>query len=110
MKDIYITLEPYEAISIIDSTMQGKISGQKIDQYITTNGSNTVAVLIYEQYYARVENRLTLTAIIDKVNEKTHVRLISTGGGKNMLFKFDWGASQSMENSIEKALSQYKII
>lgn len=110
MTEIYVTIEPYEAISIIDRTMQGKISGKKIDQYITTTGESPVAVLIYEQYYARVENRVTLTAIIDKVDGKTHIRLVSTGGGQGMLFKFDWGASMSMENSVLKNLKQYKII
>lgn len=109
MTEFYVNLEPYDVVSHIDKTMQGKISGQQIDRYITGDGENTVAVLVYEQYYQRVQNRLTLTAIVDKVSGKTHVRLVSSGGGTNVFFKFDWGASGSLENSVERALSLYKI-
>lgn len=109
MTEFYVNLEPYDVVGHIDKTMQGKISGQKIDRYITGEGKNTVAVLVYEQYYQRVQNRLTLTAIVDKVGGKTHVRLVSSGGGTNVFFKFDRGASGSLENSVERALSPYKI-
>lgn len=110
MTEFYVNLEPYQVVNTIDMAMTGKISGRKVDQYITGDGVNTMAVLIYEQYYYRVQNRVTLTVIVDKVGGRTHVRLVSTGGGTGVLLRFDWGASYSMEKSVEIALTPYKII
>lgn len=109
MTDLYVSLEPYDAVRLIDDKVSKSISGIKADQYITGDGTNIVAVLVYEKYYYRVSNRLTLTVIIDKVGSRTHIRLVSTGGGQGVLFRFDWGASDSMENSVARALQQYII-
>lgn len=105
MKDFYVNLEPHEVICKINSIIKNTVSGEQIDEYISGVGENAVAVTVYEQYFYRVNNRLTLTSIVDKVYGKTHVRLISAGGGAGVVFRFDWGAAASMEQSVIDALS-----
>lgn len=104
MKDFYVNLEPHEVISKINSILANTVSGEKIDEYISGVGEHAVAVTVYEQYFYRVSNRITLTSIVDRVDGKTHVRLVSAGGGSGII-RFDWGASESMEQSVIVALS-----
>lgn len=104
MKDFYVNLEPHEVICKINSILENTVSGEKIDEYISGVGEHAVAVTVYEQYFYRVSNRITLTSIVDRVDGKTHVRLVSAGGGSGVVFRFDWGASESMEESVIDAL------
>lgn len=101
MKDFYVNLTPREAISKISNASGGDV----IDEYVVGSGENAVTVTVYEQYYFRINGCVTLTAIVDKVYGKTHVRLVSAGGGYGIL-RFDWGTSKSMEQSVIVALSE----
>lgn len=100
MKDFFANLTPREVISKISNASGGDI----IDEYVSGVGENATTVVIFEQYYFRINGCVTLTAIIDKVYGKTHVRLVSAGGGSGII-RFDWGASASMEESVIDALS-----
>lgn len=99
MKDFYVNLTPRKAISKISNALGGNI----IDEYVSGIGENAVTVTVFEQYYFRINSCVTLTAIIDKVYGKTHIRLVSAGGSG--IIRFDWGASKFMEQSVIVALS-----
>ena len=100
MKDFYVNLEPREVISKIN-----KYGGEIVDKYTAGFGENAVTVTVYEQYYFRINGRVALTSIIDRVFGKTHVRLISAGSGYG-LFNFDMGAAISMEESVMDELRE----
>lgn len=95
MKDFYVNLEPREVVRRIN-----KLGGEIVDEYTAGFGENEVSVTVYEQYYFRISSHITLTSIVDRVGGKTHVRLISAGGGSGIILNFDWGASNSMEESV----------
>lgn len=99
MKDFFVNLTPRETVSKICNASGSDI----IDEYVSGIGENAVTVTVYEQYYFRINGCVTLTAIIDKIYGKTHVRLVSAGGGAGII-RFDWGAAASMEESVIDAL------
>lgn len=46
-------------------------------------------MMVFEKHYYRAGNRLTLTVIINNLEDITRVHYISGGGGQG-LFTFDW--------------------
>lgn len=105
MTDLVVTLSVQRALDIISKTVDDSISGTIIDSHPLPCGG---AVNIYEKYYYRAENMLTLTAVVYPEGANTHVHLVGGGGGSG-IFGIDWGASGSFETSIEKALERYII-
>lgn len=68
-----------------------------------------IAILIFEKYYFRAENRASLTVIVDNLNGNTSLRVIAAGSSKGMFFNFDWGAADNFAESVRKILNQYII-
>lgn len=110
MTDFDVSVSPYEAIDLIDkAVINGSITGQKIDEYVSDMGNGTkLTVSVYEKHYYRAGNRLTLTVVADNLRGKTHIHVVSGGGGQG-LFRFDWGASGSFEDVVTGTLYQYII-
>lgn len=111
MNTFFVSLLKEHAVQMIkNAIINGSISGELIDAYtINTPQGLECIVLIFEKYYNRVSNRLTLTVVIDDFCEKTRVHYISGGGGEGFLFNFDWGASESFASVVPNTLSQYII-
>ena len=84
MTDLYVSISPQEVATLINKTIINySITGELIDEYVTaTDNGATVIVQVYEKHYARVENRLTLTVVIDNMSGKTHIHAIGGGGGQ----------------------------
>ena len=57
-------------------------------------------LFIVEKFFFRTSNRATLTALLTKDDDYCKAVIVGSGGGQGMIFKFDWGASSSFENSI----------
>lgn len=107
MVNLYVSISPEEIAKLINDTINNSsVTGELIDEYVRdTEKGTTVIVQIYEKYYYRVDNRLTLTVVIDNISGRTHIHAISGGGGE--LFKCDGGASESFEDSIYDAIYKY---
>ncbi len=107
MTNLYVSISPKEtAKQIHDTIINDSVTGELIDEYVTDMGNGTeVIIQVYEKFYLRAENRLTLTIIIDNVTGKTHIHAISGGGGE--LFRCDGGASDDFEQSIYDAIYKY---
>ena len=110
MTDFYVSITPQEAAQIINRyIVNGSITGVLIDEYVNDNSTGkAVIVQVYEKHYYRVGNRLTLTVVIDNIDENTHIHVIGGGGGQGF-FRFDWGASDSFESCAYNALYEYVI-
>ena len=110
MTDFYVSVPPKEAAELINRyIINGSFTGVLIDEYSNDNNNgNAVIVQVYEKHYYRAGNRLTLTVVIDNIDDKTHIHVTGGGGGEGF-FRFDWGASESFETCAYNALNKYVI-
>lgn len=106
--DMRVRLEPFETLNLVTSSIvDGSITGELIDSHTVQGHDGKLCIVaVFEKHYYRAGNRLTLTVIIDNMDNCTKVHSISGGGGEG-LFRFDWGASESFESCVEEALSEY---
>lgn len=90
--DFNVNLAPQVAMQMIDNgIVNGSLSGERIDYYEVHNTAGYLCITaVYEKFYYRAGNRLTLTVIIDNMRGTTHVHAIGGGGGNGAFFKFDW--------------------
>ena len=110
MVEFLVRVSPQEAVDLVDKEIvNGSITGEKVDEHIcTTDSVREVRVVVYEKHYYRGDNRLTLTLTVYSLGGYTRVHAVGGGGGHGFL-RFDWGASESFADSVERALYQYKI-
>ena len=108
---IYVSVDPATAANIVSNYIVGRsISGELIDDYVLHHtGGGTCRVMVFEKYFYRVSNRLTLTVTIDNFEGRTRVHCVSGGGGQGVFFRFDWGSSDSFARSAYRALQDYII-
>ena len=66
-------------------------------------------LFIVEKFFFRTSNRATLTALLTADGDYCNAVVVGSGGGQGMFFKFDWGASDSFENSILGILDRKNI-
>lgn len=92
-----VNLSLEETISELDDgIVRESVTGERIDYHVITgNKDNGAVLLVYEKYFSRVGNRITLTIIVDNLDGPTKVHSIGGGAAQGMFFKFDWGASSS---------------
>ena len=79
---IYVSKDPATAADLISRyIVGGSISGELLDDYVLQHGeSGYCRVMVFEKYYYRVSNRLTLTVAIDNFEGRTRVHCVSGGG------------------------------
>lgn len=108
--DINVSISLSEAEEhIYNAVVNSSISGELIDRYVINKFNNSLCIInVFEKHYYRTGNRLTLTVIYDNTNGFTRVHAIS-GGGRQGLFNFDWGASGNFTSSVYSELVNYKI-
>ena len=105
---IRVNLSLNQARDLIESTIvDGSVTGEMIDEYVLKKDECTCIVMVFEKHYYRVANRLTLTVILDDFNGMTKVHMIGGGGGDG-LFRFDWGAADSFQDSVLTVLEPYR--
>lgn len=107
-RDYKVNLSLDDTATLIhDSITNGSFTGCLIDQYnIEFSDEVYAAVYVYDKFYHRASNRLTLTVTIDNIGSLTNVHCVSGGGGQSVL-KFSWFADESFEDCVEKALRDY---
>lgn len=109
MSTFFVSAAPKDAVALIqEEVVGGSITGELIDFYEIEEPNAYLAVLVYEKHYSRVGNRLTLTVTIDNLSGRTRVHSVSGGGGEGLL-RFDWGAAEDFEATVENALRKYII-
>ncbi len=108
--DIQVNLSLEETSDLIyNEIVSGSITGDLINIHnIETNDGHTFEVAVYEKHYYRAGNRLTLTIVLDDMQDVTNVHIVAGGGGDGIL-NIDWGAADSFEDCIVNALSEYTI-
>ncbi len=95
--DFKVNLSLRDTIDKLDKGIKREsVTGEKIDYYVITGDEDRGAVLlVYEKYYSRVNNRVTLTITVDNLEGTTKVHCIGGGSSQGIFFKNDWGASSN---------------
>lgn len=108
---IRVSLSLEEAAERIEKRILGdSVSGELIDKYEIAGSEGKVLVMVFEKFYYRAGNRLTLTLTIDDYQGESRIHYVGGGGGTGSFIKFDWGAAEAFENSIEFILHDYIIV
>ena len=106
----HVTLSLDDCRDLIYDAVTDSVTGALIGAHtVEGRDGRRCQVDVYEKHYYRAGNRLTLTVILDDFAGDTRVRCISGGGGEG-LFRFDWGASESFEDVVHRALAPYRIV
>ena len=106
-----VNLSLRDTISKLDSgIVRESVTGERIDYHVITGNEDSGAILlVYEKYFSRVGNRITLTIVVDNLDGHTKVHSIGGGAAQGMFFKFDWGASASF-TSLPRSIFRNDII
>ena len=107
---IKVSLSFADTVRLVDDVIvKGSFTGERIDDYTVDGAENThLIVLVYEKYYMRVNNRLTLTVTIDDFEGVTRVHYVGGGGGAGLL-RFDYGAADGFSKQVTEIFSQYLV-
>ena len=79
---------------------------EKVHEEELETGEGTIAIAVYEQYFARVKNRIALMIIADDLQNHTSVRIIATGASQGLVFNIDWGAASSYAAEAERIINR----
>ncbi len=101
-----VSITPKETFNILRREISAELIFEEIK---SIDKGMEVAILVFEKYYFRAENRASLTVIADNLEGNTSIRVIAAGSSKGMFFNFDWGAADNFAESVRKLLSQYII-
>lgn len=101
-----VSITPRKAFDILNDDTDADLVYKELKH---VDEEKEFAVLVFEKYYFRSENRAALTVIIDNFDGITFVRSIAAGSSKGIIFNFDWGAADDFAESIREKLEQYII-
>lgn len=101
-----ISVTPREAYDMLQDLSSAELI---YDELKHPAEGKEIAILIYEKYYFRAENRAALTVIIDDFSGITSVTAVAAGSSQGFIFNLDWGAADNLVESIRKALKDYVI-
>lgn len=67
----------------------------------------TVYLRVYEKFYYRAGNRVSLTLMLCESRGEIHATAVSAGGGNGVFLRFSWGAEESFLTVVEQALRHH---
>jgi hypothetical protein len=70
-------------------------------------GNSDAYLIVFEKYFMRVSNRVSLSIMLSEVNGKTQIVAISSGAGTGALFKFGWGSEEDFLSDFERFMEGY---
>ena len=103
VRELTTSATPAEVLHAVDGQI-GHTERVHTEEHRTSAGTMTIAV--YEQYFARVKNRIALMILADDFKGPTGVRIIATGASQGMIFNLDWGAAGAYASEAEHIISQ----
>ena len=109
MISLSVNLTPSDAAHIIeDYVTRSGFTSEKTGKHQSRSQDGREAILlVFEKYFMRNSSRASLSVMIENLRGNTTVCAIGSGGGQMTFFKFDWGASDNLENLVEKAMRGY---
>lgn len=99
-----VNLTPRQTMAYI---RENKRDNLLYDQTKEIGDGRIVSTLIYDKYFIRLSNRVTLLIMIDDINGFTNVSAVATGSSKGSIVKYDLGAKETYINSLKNLLQKY---
>jgi len=92
VREARLRATPNEVLQAIDRSL-GRSDDVFLD--VRRTGGNSAGLVVYEQYFSRVGNRVAITVMADDFagDGTTLVRVIVTGSSRGLIVNFDWGAA-----------------
>jgi hypothetical protein len=90
-------LTPRAALEAVDAQV-GRT--EKVHGEIHQLEKTETGLLVYEQYFSRVKNRVALVVSAENFSGETRVSVISTGSSQGLFIPIDWGAASSYVNEV----------
>jgi hypothetical protein len=105
------TLDPQETVQKIKTLFPTTgLSVQLVDEaYRLMSGSET-HLLVFEKYFMRVKNYVSLSVMITSDQGVTEVYAVGSGAGNDALFSFDWGSEGDIVFSFSKIIEKMGFI
>ena len=103
VRELHSRATPTAIVNALDNEL-GHTKRVHGEEHQTSEG--TVAIVVYEQYFTRVKNRIALTIIADNLQGETRVRIIASGA--NMIFNINWGAAGSYASEAEGIINRLR--
>ncbi|HHY77679.1 MAG TPA: hypothetical protein GX498_04110 [Clostridiales bacterium] len=101
-----ISLSPREAYNKLQDFDSAELV---YDEFKSPGEGKYIAIMIFEKYFFRSENRAALTVIIDNFRNTTSVTAVAAGSSQGIIFNFDWGAADNFVESVRKFFKDYII-
>ena len=93
--------------AIEKSVLEGLIGDPRvIDKKEMTFGGLKACLVIYDSYFFRCSNRVTLTVFVTDENGSITVYAVASGGGRSVYNEMSLGAEKKFISVIEKALQK----
>ncbi len=73
-------------------------------------GDTISYLIVYEKYFMRVKNRISLSIMLSEINQKTQIIAIGLGAGQGPLFKFDWGSEEDFVIDFTRLMEKYNFM
>ena len=114
--DIYITLSPEEGAELLQQWVeeQGnfirKIGKNIIDNCVVDFGEDKKAIVVVIEYYTwRNSNQMTATVVLDNSEKNTKVHIAVGGSSQGIIFSYDYGAGNSLEEKLKSLFKIYEV-
>lgn len=103
---IYIGDQNEEVVyqKIKKDLLASAISIKLVHDEIRTMYDKKVYFLVYDQYYNRANNRVSLSLLISDHNGRCKVSCVGSGGGQGVFINFSWFSEDSFILKCEKIL------
>lgn len=91
---------------IEEDIINSGISMNLVDESNYRLGETSIAVRIYDKYYARNANRASLSITMAGFENKVFISAIGSGGGQGIFFNFSLGAEDDMVAIVQKSVEK----
>lgn len=109
-KTIFLDIKIDTVLKLLKEKIEKKsITCNLVDKYKQTINDKIIYILILEKYFIRVENRITITIVIDDFEGKTRIHFKAAGGSASFITKFDWGAADKLEQEVYSIFEKHII-
>lgn len=71
------------------------------------NSDSISYLIVYEKYYMRVKNRVSLSIMLSEVNARTEIIAIGSGAGQGALISFDWGSEEDFVYDFTRLMESF---
>ena len=83
------------ADGLLEGVLAKGMSCELVEQTERTGGGARFAFLVFEKFFFRASNRLSLSALLIEQGGLIDATLVGAGGGQGPLLRFDWGSEEN---------------